>query len=185
MTNDELKQARVKYNQHCRNCKQKKDRNGTSVEMRLTFEEWLKIWLDSGHWLERGRCGYVMGRIGDIGHYEVGNVVILPARDNISDANTGRVVGARQREGSRKAGESNIGKKRSDETKKRNSVAHVGLRWWTDGVVSIQSRTQPKDMAPGRVLAQGQGLRWWNNGVTAVKARECPPGYAPGRKLKW
>lgn len=46
------------------------------IEFKLTFEEWFCWWMDTGHYHERGRevGKYVMGRIGDKGAYELGNI---------------------------------------------------------------------------------------------------------------
>ncbi|WP_175952838.1 hypothetical protein [Burkholderia sp. BCC0405] len=54
----------------------------------LTFEEWLKIWIDSGkmHLRGRGAGTYVMARIGDKGPYSVENVFICTNAQNVSDA---------------------------------------------------------------------------------------------------
>lgn len=70
----------------------KLDALGVPVQMKLTFEEWQKIWIDSGHHLERGTGAgqYVMSRKNDIGHYELGNVVIQLSTDNIREAQLGR-----------------------------------------------------------------------------------------------
>lgn len=50
----------------------------------FTFEDWLKIWIDSGHLHERGHCKgqYVMARFGDKGPYAIGNVRICTAEEN-------------------------------------------------------------------------------------------------------
>ncbi|MGQ7905526.1 hypothetical protein [Burkholderia multivorans] len=63
----------------------KTDFNGDPVEFRLTFEEWFGIWMESGKWDKRGKKKghYVMSRVNDIGHYEVGNVFIQLHADNI------------------------------------------------------------------------------------------------------
>lgn len=54
------------------------------IEFLLTFEEWLKLWADSGHFEERGcRKGqYVMARFGDKGPYTVENVRIVTNSEN-------------------------------------------------------------------------------------------------------
>lgn len=54
------------------------------IEFLLTFEEWLKIWTDSGHLHERGRLKhqYCMARNGDCGPYAVGNVSIMTMEEN-------------------------------------------------------------------------------------------------------
>ncbi len=56
------------------------------VEWKLNAWEYWEIWRDSGHWHDRGlgaRC-YAMCRIGDVGAYEVGNVIIAPSTVNKS-----------------------------------------------------------------------------------------------------
>jgi hypothetical protein len=50
----------------------------------LTFEKWLKIWVDSGHLSDRGRRKgqYCMARFGDIGPYATNNVRIITNTEN-------------------------------------------------------------------------------------------------------
>lgn len=64
------------------------DKNGNQIEFRLSFEEWAGIWLLSGHYNDRGcKSGqYVMTRINDIDHYEVGNVRIATTTENLIEA---------------------------------------------------------------------------------------------------
>lgn len=54
------------------------------IEFLLTFEEWLKVWKDSGHIHERGKFKhqYCMARHGDCGAYAVGNVSIITMEEN-------------------------------------------------------------------------------------------------------
>ena len=68
-------------------CKNRKDRFGNDIKFLLSFEEWLSVWLDSGHLAERGRRAhqYVMSRYDDIGNYEIGNVFIQLQGDNFRD----------------------------------------------------------------------------------------------------
>ena len=58
------------------------------IKFLLTFEEWLKEWEDSGHLHERGKFKdqYVMSRLGDKGPYAVGNVAIVKAVVNSTEA---------------------------------------------------------------------------------------------------
>jgi hypothetical protein len=210
MTQDEIRDAYAKFKGHKYNCRNKKDRNGDKVEMRLTFDEWLKIWLDSGHWHERGRAGYVMARNGDVGHYEVGNVRIITSAENISMANTGRIVGETQREASRANGRRNKGKAKSEETRRKMSLAHQGklldpehrekvvqalkANHWTKRhdaaeikariATGVKKRGVGNKKSTGRAGVSTKGLRWWTDGQTAVCRAECPPGFAPGRKVK-
>ena len=90
----DTKKALAAYNLHKKHCieKQRLDRNGQLIEMRLSFEEWCKVWLDSGKWELRGnkKGQYCMSRVEDIGHYEVGNVFIQLASDNVRQGQLGR-----------------------------------------------------------------------------------------------
>jgi len=54
----------------------------------FTFDEWIKIWLDSGHWYERGTTigKYCMARFGDKGPYAADNVEIIKHQDNTKQA---------------------------------------------------------------------------------------------------
>lgn len=67
------------------------------VPWHLAYWEWLQIWQDSGHLEDRGnRKGqWVMSRIGDWGAYEFGNVRIVRAETNNTEAITGRHLAAR------------------------------------------------------------------------------------------
>jgi hypothetical protein len=73
-----MREWEQKYGQH----KHRAGRRGIPFE--LTFEQWLKIWQDSGHLRERGhRQGqYVMARFFGRGSYKIGNVQIILAEDN-------------------------------------------------------------------------------------------------------
>ena len=85
LTNDEMKLAKQQYRMQRNSCKNRIDRLNNPIEMRLTFEEWLDIWLQSGHWHERGcrKDQYCMSRYNDLGHYEIGNIEIKSVKDNI------------------------------------------------------------------------------------------------------
>lgn len=79
----QLKEYRERYCQHRSRSRQCK------IPFILTFLEWLKIWIDSGHLENRGRFrgGYVMARFSDQGAYKVGNVSIISHAENITAAN--------------------------------------------------------------------------------------------------
>jgi len=58
------------------------------IRFNLTLDEWKAVWVESGHFNDRGKGKgkYVMARKGpDIGPYEVGNVIIKLATDNTSE----------------------------------------------------------------------------------------------------
>jgi hypothetical protein len=97
------------------------------LEMRLTFEEWKQIWLDSGRWEQRGRGAdkYCMMRKGDQGHYEADNVFIGTNSQNLS--------------------EGNLGKLDSEQTKRRKSEALAGKpKPWIRGEHNPMHRSEVK-----------------------------------------
>ncbi len=113
-----MRSLRDHYGDHKSNARKK------GVQFKLSFEQWLRIWVESGHLEERGRHRgqYVMGRFGDKGAYEIGNVKILPHIENIkerkfSEETIARIAASR-------IGKPHLGPKRhSDETKLAISLA--------------------------------------------------------------
>lgn len=90
----DLIKASWRYRNHIIRCKTKKDRLGNPVELRLSFDEWLRIWIESGRYHQMGkrRGEYVMARHNDVGHYEVGNVSIITHSKNVSDRQVSRSI---------------------------------------------------------------------------------------------
>lgn len=84
------------------------DKLGHKIEFKLTFREWLTIWLGSGKMQQRGkyRGDYCMARHNDLGDYEVGNVSIVLQHVNNSKAHQGQ--------------------KHTEAEKKRRSAANMG-----------------------------------------------------------
>lgn len=66
---------------------QKNNAIARSVGWAITFPQWMALWLESGHWDDRGctRDAYVMARKGDTGPYAIGNVYITTLGANVSD----------------------------------------------------------------------------------------------------
>ena len=77
---------RYKYDSQRRNAAHRK------IAFLLTYEQWLQIWMDSGHLPQRGKgVGlYVMARHGDKGPYSVGNVSIILHADNVREGRLGK-----------------------------------------------------------------------------------------------
>jgi hypothetical protein len=75
-----------RYKVHRTNAKQR------GVEFKLTFEEWLTWWQQTGHYHERGnkRGQYVMARKGDTGSYELGNIECIQAQVNSRAPHVGK-----------------------------------------------------------------------------------------------
>lgn len=92
LTQGEFEAAYKSYEAKRKGVSKRKDRTGLVLEMRLTFDQWLDIWLESGKLVMRGlRKGqYCMARKQDLGHYEIGNVFIQLASENARDAKLGR-----------------------------------------------------------------------------------------------
>lgn len=109
------------YSQHKSNAKNR------GIEMRLTFKEWKKIWLESGKWNERGRLRgqFCMCRFGDLGHYELNNVFIGQGSENVSAAQKYKA--------------------KSSETRQRISESNKGvLKYYNIGVDNVMHRPEVK-----------------------------------------
>ena len=63
------------------------------IDWKFTFEEWEKVWSDSGHKNDRGIGSgkYVMARFLDKGPYSKENVEIIKCEKNASDARANHV----------------------------------------------------------------------------------------------
>lgn len=66
--------------------------DGTVINFNLSYEEYLKIWIDSGHMDKCGRGSgkYCMSRYNDEGDYQVGNVFINQFVANIMEGRKNR-----------------------------------------------------------------------------------------------
>lgn len=75
----------------CRYWQQINNAKRRGIEFNMSYEEWLYVWLSSGHFDQRGkgRNKYVMARHGDTGPYEIGNVKIVTNYVNCSEATAG------------------------------------------------------------------------------------------------
>lgn len=132
----DLKDAKRRYNCQKAACKNRFDRNGNSIEMKLSFEEWIDIWYKSGKWHLRGNGigKYVMSRIDDLGHYEKGNVRIIESVKNSSEMGK-RGKGRKMPEHvKQKLALIHNGAKRSEETKQKMSEARKGRAPWNKGI---------------------------------------------------
>ena len=79
-----MNKSKEQYNNHKARAKRK------GVIFDLTFDEWLKIWTDSGHYYQKGtkRGQYVMSRYKDAGGYTIDNVYIQTVGANTKEAFT-------------------------------------------------------------------------------------------------
>jgi len=93
LSEEELQKARNQYSKQKSLCKtrDKRDAAGLPVEVRMSFDDWIQIWIESGKYHLRGthKGQFVMARKDDLGHYEVGNVDIVPTEENVSFARKG------------------------------------------------------------------------------------------------
>lgn len=66
------------------------------IEWKFSFEEWLKVWQESGHLHERGRLRgqYQMSRNGDVGPYAPYNVRIVPISVNLAERDVRKFRGS-------------------------------------------------------------------------------------------
>ena len=74
---------------------QRKNAERRGISWQLTYIQWIRIWIRSGHWKERGRNrgNYCMARFGDKGPYSKLNVKICTVNENISNALVGNKFG--------------------------------------------------------------------------------------------
>lgn len=96
----DIKEAKQRYREHKNNAR------GRKIDFIISFDEWYKIWFDSGKWSQRGnKAGcYVMGRFGDVGPYSVNNVRIISFEQNNSEGHDSNPRSAEQRAKNGKAG---------------------------------------------------------------------------------
>jgi hypothetical protein len=97
LTNQELRKLRDAYNvQKKTQGRRKPDRNGHRIQVTMTFEEWLQVWIHSGklHLRGNGRGKFCMARTNDLGDYAVGNVEIKACEENSREAKLGRPASA-------------------------------------------------------------------------------------------
>ena len=103
------------------------------IGFELTFDQWLKIWLDSGHLAERGnhKGQYGMARFEDKGPYAVGNVKIITTEENLRERKKQVFSDERRAAASRKMlGKQNaLGATRSDEWRADLSQRLVGNQY--------------------------------------------------------
>ena len=87
----------VRWKKHFANQRWQAAQRG--IDFLLTWKEWFRIWTESGHLDERGPRSdeYVMARFGDKGAYEIGNVKIITAAENLSECHSGKTISAKQR----------------------------------------------------------------------------------------
>jgi len=130
MTTDELKKLKSAYKFQKSYSKRRIDRNGDPISFELTFDEWLKIWIDSGHLENRGTFsgGYVMARKEDIGPYSKDNVEIILHSDNIKFAKS--YWGGPSDEVRQQIKDARAKQVITEEAKKKMSESHTA-RWAT------------------------------------------------------
>lgn len=68
---------------------QKADARRRGIIFVLTFDQWLRVWKQSGKLAKRGvkRGQYVMARYGDVGPYAIGNIKIITTEKNVIEKN--------------------------------------------------------------------------------------------------
>lgn len=115
-----------------------------SIKFNMTFTEWADIWLESGHWFERGTRAdqYVMGRLGDVGPYAVGNVKIITVARNGHDAQSGRVASPETRQ---KQSIAMKDREITDEHRAKLSAANKGKKPWRGEPCTEKTRKRMSD----------------------------------------
>lgn len=124
---NDYKSRRRKYKLHKLHAKQRE------IPWLLNYTTWIKIWLSSQHWHERGkeRGQYQMARFGDKGPYATWNVRICTIRENQNEAHLGRKYSKETRikmSKSRIGNKNRLGTKHSQETRHKISIAKKGAK---------------------------------------------------------
>ncbi len=117
----ETKKYWIRFKQHRNRAR------ASGIGFELSFENWLKIWMDSGQINNRGtRKGqYVMARNGDKGPYKIGNIRIITAQENGSEKRHSEKHKRYMRDIMR--GNSHaLGKKLSKKTREKMSTSRMG-----------------------------------------------------------
>jgi hypothetical protein len=98
------------------------------ISWELTFDEWIKVWIDSGHLHERGRKRgqYVMARFRDQGPYSASNVKIVTCSQNNSEQKPVWLGKALSEEHKKKLQKANLGHTNSPEARSKLSKALQG-----------------------------------------------------------
>lgn len=121
LTELQIRRYKKKFIVQRTTCLRRIDKAGKPIIFKLTFEEWLDLWISSGHINKMGRSAgcYVMSRKNDLGNYELGNVFIQPVEENIREGHKGL---------SKNRGDHNIrkGQKHSAATLAKMSAVHKG-----------------------------------------------------------
>jgi hypothetical protein len=125
--------------------KQKRTSKARGIKFILSYEEWLKIWVASGHLANRGKQKgqYCMARFGDVGPYAAWNVEIITHQENSARGQLGRSPSITTREKQR---QSMLGQKlgpHSAEAKRKMSLAHKGKH---TGIKNIRAKLTEKEV---------------------------------------
>lgn len=133
------------------------DARTRDIPFRMTFDEWLDVWLKSGHLVEAGcRDGqYVMARYGDKGPYKIGNVKIITANANSSE----KTISIKGRKAIAKANTGNsytLGRHHSEETKQKISKAQIESQRKHPRRHSVKTRAKIARGNTGKIFSEAR-----------------------------
>lgn len=127
------------------------------IKFLLSFEQWVKIWEDSGRLDARGRVrgAYCMARLGDKGPYAVGNIKIITFDANCAE----RIFSESTRNKMRRA---QIGRKHTTVTKAKIRAASLKQRHSAETRAKLRAlRVGKKTSARVRAkISSGLRLAW-------------------------
>ena len=131
----------------------------------LTYEEWLKIWNDSGKLEQRGRGAnkFCMCRVGDLGSYAIGNVFIGTGRENVKAGNLGKPVSQEVRD---KISASNSGKPHPWSVGEKNPMHRPEVK------AKISAKISGSKHYAARMVQTPQGI--WGSAIECAKALNMP-----------
>lgn len=83
MTDELLKFYKKKYKSKISSTRGRRDKLGNEIQVKLSLDEFIKLYEDVG---ALPMMPYVLSRIDDIGHYEIGNVFVSINSQNSAEA---------------------------------------------------------------------------------------------------
>ena len=86
-----------------------------------------------------------------------------------------------------------LGKRHTEESKKKVSEANKGNKYWLGKHHTAETKKKLSEIHKGmrhseesknKMSEARKGCHWYNNGKINKRAKECPPGFIPGRLRK-
>ena len=116
--------------------------------------------------------------IGEYYNRPAEELIFLPQSEHMSLHNRGKPSWIKGKHFSKETRKkiSEASRNRSEETRRKLSIAKMGNKIWLGKHHTEESRKKMSEALKGKTL----GSHWYNNGIKNVRARECPEGFVRG-----